>query len=92
MRKESSLEKELMVGSSSSRRRGCQRKRWMAWILANAGISLAETAALCRNRASGDSSFIESAEVGDDLTAYSVKCKTKLVFSADSKLRVIGYK
>ena len=67
MRKDSSLEKDLMVGiTSDSRRRGRQRKRWIDCILADAGISLTEAAALCRNR----DSLIESPEVGDDLTAH----------------------
>ena len=50
MGKDNSLEKDLMVRiHSGTRRRGCQRKRWMDCILADAGISLAEAAALCRD-------------------------------------------
>ena len=50
MRKDSSLEKDLMAGIASGSRRGRQRKRWMDCILADAGISLAEAVALCKNR------------------------------------------
>ena len=47
---DNSLEKDVMVGmTSGSRRRGRKRKRWMDCILADAGISFPEAAALCRN-------------------------------------------
>ena len=71
MQKDNSLERDLMVGiTSGSRRRGHQRTRWLDCTLVDSGISFAKLLHCAEIVTHGDTSFIESLEVGDNLTAY----------------------
>ena len=61
MRKDNSLEKDLMVGiTSDSIRRGCQRKRWLDCMLRPCEKIVTD----------GNILFIESPEIEKDLTAH----------------------